>query len=127
MKARARGFIVLCDRYPQAEIGGINDGRMLHRWAESESRAKRFLADLEARPYRAAERLGPDVVVRLRVSPTVALARKPDEDLSKLELRREIVESLQFPGARREIIEIDANQELATVVSRVKQELWPEL
>ena len=127
MRARKRGFVVLCDRYPQAEIGGINDGRMLHAWEASGSRWKRLIAELESRPYRRAEQLGPDLVLRLRVTPAVAHLRKPSEDMDKLELRREIVESLRFPGARRGVIDIDADQGLEAVLLAVKQELWPEL
>lgn len=126
-RARGRGFIVLCDRYPQAEVGGMNDGPMLHEWSTSASRLKRFLAAWEARPYQTAEQLGPDLVLRLLVTPEVALERKAHESLGKLELRHGVVSSLRFPGSRRPIVEIDADQSFDAVLLAIKQEIWPEL
>lgn len=125
-RARARGFIVLCDRYPQAEVGGMNDGPMLHEWVTAPSRFRRFVARREARPYHEAERIGPDVLVRLIVTPEVALARKPHESLEKLRTRREVMSSLRFPGARRRL-DVDADRPIEDVLSTIKRDIWPEL
>lgn len=125
-RARARGFVVLCDRYPQAEVGGMNDGPLLHEWSTSPSRLKRLLAAWEARPYHAAEQAGPDLLLRLVVSPAVALERKSHESREKLELRREVISSLRFPGSRR-TVDIDADLSREAVLLTAKQEIWPEL
>src|SRR6266540_6050069 len=47
--ARERGRLVVCDRYPQAQIPGTNDGPLLHGWHHSRWRLTRLLARREAR------------------------------------------------------------------------------
>ncbi len=125
-KARARGMIVICDRYPQGQYPGINDGPLLSSWRSSSSRIRRLLADREARPYDEATAVGPDVVLRLRVSPDVALGRKPGESLANLEFRADLVGDLDFPAARS-IIELDADEPAEKVLASAKRELWAYL
>ena len=49
--ARHRGMLVICDRYPQAQRPGINDGPLLHRW--SGDGARWTLRPLGGGPLRA--------------------------------------------------------------------------
>ena len=45
---RHRGMLVICDRYPQAQRPGINDGRCMHRWSGDGARGR--IACWEAGP-----------------------------------------------------------------------------
>ncbi|HXV62817.1 MAG TPA: hypothetical protein VEK15_19115, partial [Vicinamibacteria bacterium] len=54
-RARNRGLIVLCDRYPQNQVLGFNDGPLLSEWRTHPSRILRSLAKWEATPYEWAE------------------------------------------------------------------------
>ncbi len=125
-KARARGLIVICDRYPQIQQPGVNDGPLLFSWKDSASSIKRRIAAIEEKPYERASNIGPDVVIRLRATPEVAHSRKPGENLANLEFRADSVNNLEFPAARR-VIEIDADQDADTVLMQVKAQLWTDL
>jgi hypothetical protein len=126
-RARERGFVVLCDRYPQTQVDGVNDGPLLWRWRASTARPKRALARWEDRMYDMAENVPPDVVVRLLVTPETAAARRPDDDPRELAFRTQLVRDLRFDNARYGVIDIDADDDLDAVVLEVKRRLWPAL
>jgi thymidylate kinase len=120
--ARHRGMLVICDRYPQAQRPGINDGPLLQRWSGGGARGR--IARWEARPYELAERFPPDLVVRLRVDQRTAEQRRPDHDPGDLARRRALVGELAFPGARYGTVEIDASRPYEQVLEAVKAAVW---
>ncbi len=84
-----------------------------------------WAARRELELYAQAAELGPDMVIKLRITPEAALARKPDHDLETIRRKCGIVDALDFPGAT--VIEVDAGQPLADVVLRAKREIWKQL
>jgi hypothetical protein len=120
--ARHRGMLVICDRYPQAQRPGINDGPLLHRWSGEGVRG--HIARWEAGPYELAERFPPDLVVRLRVDQRTAEQRRPEHDPDDLARRRALVAGLAFPQARYGTVEIDASQPYGQVLEAVKAAVW---
>ncbi len=106
-RSRARGVVVICDRFPQAQVGGIMDGPLLHTWQERPRGLRKRVAAWEARPYRLAERQPPDLVLRLLVDQAHAERRRPDHDSADLRRRREIVGSLRFDGVPY-LVDLDA-------------------
>jgi thymidylate kinase len=125
VRARERGFIVICDRYPQTQVEGVNDGPVLWRWRASTARLKRALARWEHGIYEMAASAPPDAVVRLLVTPETAGERRPGDDPRELAFRTELVRSLRFDNARYGVIDVDADDDLDTVVLEVKRQLWP--
>jgi thymidylate kinase len=125
IRARERGFIVICDRYPQAQFHGVSDGPLLARWYESGSGLKRALARWERRIYELAAETSPDVVVRLLVTPEKAAARRPTDDPEELTYRAQLVRDLRFANAPYGIVDVDADQGLDSVILDVKRRLWP--
>jgi thymidylate kinase len=125
MRARERGFVVLCDRYPQTQLGGVSDGPLLWRWQESEGRVKRALARWEREIYELSSDIVPDVIVRLLVSPDTAAARRPTDDPGELTFRTQLIKDLRFEGARHGVVDIDADEDLESVILDVKRRLWP--
>jgi hypothetical protein len=113
-----RGLVVVADRYPQNEISDFNDGPLLTRlaWAPS------WLRAWEARAYDLAQRLPPDLVIKLIVSPETVANREPDMDSAVIKKRIEDIPQLAFSGAH--VVSIDAEQSLADVIRAVKQEIW---
>jgi thymidylate kinase len=116
-RSRRRGRVVICDRYPQAEIGGIMDGPLLHTWTDDPSPVRRAVARWEAKPYRAADRTPPDLVLRLVVDQQTAISRRPEHDAADLRRRREIVARLRFDGARCGIVDLDATKPADAVLN----------
>jgi hypothetical protein len=125
-RARQRGAIVLCDRWPQNEILGFNDGPLLGAWQQSPSRWRRALARWERVPYRWAEMHPPDLVVKLVASEAVALRRKPDMSRAEVARRIAAVRALRFGRPARTLV-VDADAPLADVLQIVESAIWEEL
>ena len=122
-RARSRGMIVLCDRYPQTQVAGFNDGPLLGAWAESGSSLKRSLARWEYGIYERATMLHPDLVIKLDLSPEIAAGRQSETTIDDLYRRREVVREMHF-GADCEHVEIDASDTPENVLLNVKRAIW---
>lgn len=114
------GSIIITDRYPQIQEPGINDGPKLQNgecfgWA-----AKNEMSVLEQ-----CIDLGPDMVIRLNVSPDVARRRKPETPLITLEEKIRSIGDLMFPHA--DIAEIDADRPYEEVLMDIKKKIWDNL
>jgi thymidylate kinase len=116
-----RGLVVITDRYPQNQICSFNDGPLLTRlaWAPA------WLRRREAHVYALAERLPPDLVIKLIVTPETATRREPAMHVEVVRERIAVVPQLRFSGAR--VISVDAEQPLADVIAAVKREIWRSL
>lgn len=113
-----RGLIVLTDRYPQNEIPNYNDGPLLERIPA----APLWLRRLEASSYVLAERLSPDLVIKLQVTAETAAAREPAMDPAMIRKRIDDLRKLNFAAKR--VVTIDAEQPLSEVLRLAKSEIW---
>lgn len=125
-RARQRGLVVLCDRYPQSTVRGFNDGPLLTPWLDSPRALLRRLARFELGVYESTRALAPDLVIKLDVSPRVAVERKPEMALEECARRRAAVAALEW-GPRARVATIDAEQPLERVIAEVKRAIWAEL
>ena len=116
-------MVVVFDRLPQTQFPGLNDGPQLSAWLDSSVRPLRRAAEIEREAYRSAELCPPDLVVKLQVSPEVALARKPATPAEKLRRKVEIVRTLRYPQTTR-VLEVDANRSAEEVLLQVKCAIW---
>lgn len=124
MSARSRGLIVICDRYPQTQFPGQNDGPLLWAWRSSPSAIRRSLARYEARPYRLAANLVPDLVLRLNVDEATALARRPNLDSEYLRRRIELTSVLSFEESLFGVVELDSTQPYRQVFGQAVEAIW---
>jgi thymidylate kinase len=115
VRLRDAGALVVCDRYPQSQVLGRNDGPLLSAWRASRWSALRLLAAWESAPYDEAARTPPDLVVRLDVDGRTARDRRPGLSESYLGERAEIVRGLRFDGAA--VVEIDARRPYEEVLA----------
>lgn len=125
-RARNRGLIVVTDRYPQAQIPGFNDGPLLLARAETGGRLLRRAAAIEERAYLLAERQPPDLVIRLRIEPAVAVARKPDMTEAEVARRDTAIGSMSWAEGTR-VVDLDASQPLDEVIRQVLVTIWEEI
>ena len=126
IRARNRGMIVICDRFVQNEVLGFNDGPLLAHWHKHPWRVCRALAAWEAQPYAEAAQAPPDLVIKLMVTPAVAVGRRPEMSLEAVERRVRAVRSLPFPRTTR-VVELSADAPLDEVVMAAKHFIWDEL
>jgi hypothetical protein len=125
-RARHLGWVVIADRYPQAQIEALGDGPLLGIWAAHRWSALRAIARWEEEAYRRMEAMAPDLVIKLHVSPAVSASRKSDGTIESLRRRADTVRRIRFPESTR-VLEIDADQPLDTVLVRVKRGVWEAL
>jgi hypothetical protein len=118
--------VIVCDRYPQDQIKGFSDGPLLDRWRRSRWPWLRMLAHWEAMPYAWAISHPPDLVLKLRVTPVVAVRRKPEMRLDDVCRRERAIADLGFPVATR-VREVNADRPWDDVLLECKREIWEEL
>ncbi|MHA4843645.1 nucleoside/nucleotide kinase family protein [Flavitalea antarctica] len=122
--AKAKGMLVICDRFPQNQTMGYNDGPALSYLLQSKNILLRFMARYEAKTYQLAEDNPPDLVFKLIANADVIAKRKPSNaSLKMLELKIEGIKNLQYAG-QCQAIAIDAHQPLNNVLVSVKRHLW---
>ncbi len=113
-----RGLVVVTDRYPQNEIDAFNDGPLLPRL----SGVPQWLRRYESSTYALAQRLPPDLLIKLDVLAGTAARREPDMDPAIIAKRIGDLQRLTFAGAR--IVHVNAEQARADVLRAVKREIW---
>ena len=119
-----RGMLVICDRYPQNQIMGYNDGPLLNGLLKSHNPFFRAAANKESKIYIQAENNSPDILFKLIAKAEVVEARKPGENsLEKLEAKIIGIEKLKF-GEKCKVITIDATLPLVKVLYIIKKEIW---
>ena len=119
-KLTAGGSMVLTDRYPQTQVIGISDGPKIQG-----GRSFEWAARKEMTYYDQARELGPDIVIKLKISPEAAHARKPDHDFDNIARKCQIVDALEFPQCA--VAVINAEQPYADVLLAAKRAIWAHL
>ena len=122
--AKAKGMLVICDRFPQNQLMGYNDGPVLNHLLHSKNSLLRSLARKEAKIYKMAEDNPPDIIFKLVAEADVIAARKPSKaSLEMLELKIEGIKQLKLlPGC--DVVTINANKPLDEVLLAVKKHIW---
>jgi len=126
MKARTRGMVVICDRWPQMQFAGELDGPRLTHWADGRGWQRR-LAAYELRPYELARRFPPDLVIRLDVDLDTAARRRPEDGREYLAHRIELVRALRFDGSLFGAVDVDATQPPDKVLTQILRAIWSRL
>jgi hypothetical protein len=122
-RAKGLGMIVISDRFPQNQFPDGNDGPRLTHWRMRGSWVARFAARHEDATFRFVELSPPDLVVKLHVTPEIALARKPETPAEQVRRGIEVIRGLQFPPSTR-VVDLDGEQSLAQVVLEAKRAVW---
>jgi|GEM_PF-479122 len=107
-KFASAGIIVITDRYPQNEQGGIHDGPRLFAWLSAnkkeKNKIKHKLAKWEQGIYDSLSTAHPDLLILLDVDLETAIARRPDELREDLKRRIEVARQLRYANAHKVII-----------------------
>lgn len=122
--AAGQGQVVICDRYPQSQALGHDDGPLLSQWLHSRCRLLSHLARWELRFYQTVT--APDLVIRLVVSAETAARRAADISAAEAGRRLATVLGLTFPPTTR-VVDIDAESPADQVLLAVKQAVWRQL
>jgi len=125
VRARNRGMVVVCDRFPQNQIIGYNDGPLLadflgrsFPWGQAARLEQRLLSVFSA--------VSPDMVFKLNVSEAIAAQRKADTPLETIQRKIDAVRALTF-GPNCDVLELDADQSLDDITLAVRTTVWQRL
>jgi thymidylate kinase len=122
--AKSKGMLVICDRFPQNQLMGYNDGPALNYLLHSKNVFIRWCARREARTYKLTEDNPPDILFKLVADADVIAARKPSKaSLKALNLKIEGIMGLKV-SRDCAVVTIDANQPLNEVLILIKRDLW---
>lgn len=122
-RVAANGGVVVCDRFPLAELHSMDGARTA--WAEGLpglTRLGAHLVRLEAHYYASFGR--PDVLAVLRVDPEVAVRRKHDEE--EHYVRRRSTE-VWHTAWQPPVVVVDAGQPAAAVLADLRRLVWERL
>jgi hypothetical protein len=122
--AKKKGMLVVCDRYPQNQCMGFNDGPALHSLLLSKNPVLNMLAKLEANMYKKFDQTTPDIVFKLVADPTILEARKPGKTrIELLKMKNEGIRQLTFP-AMSLIITLNAEEPIEKILFTIKTTIW---
>ncbi len=122
--AKKKGMLVICDRYPQNQLVGYNDGPVLHHLLQSPNPVYRAIAQMEERVCTYAAQNPPDVVFKLVADAKTIADRKPSgATFEMLEQKIEGIKNLMF-AEKCHVVTIDATQPLEKVLCNIKKEIW---
>jgi len=96
MRARNRGMIVLCDRYPQSNIYGYNDGPLLSDYINSKYYLLRMIANYELNSYKLVNKYLPDIVVILFCDPEVLSNRRKDMSIDYIRKKQLGIKKINY-------------------------------
>jgi len=122
IRARNKGMIVLCDRYPQNQIKGYNDGPLLQDPSDSHKLWGIF-ALVEQKVLAVFSRVEPDLVIKLNVSECIAKDRKPDTPEEMIKKKIDAVRRLKF-SSECKIVLVDSNLKFEDVQITMRKVLW---
>jgi hypothetical protein len=121
-RAKKKGIVVICDRYPQNQILGINDGPKLHNPPKGYS-FLRFLHHIENYLYNKTLITKPDIVIQLEGDVDILMARRQDMAKDLLLLKQESLGQIDYKPISR-YMKIDCRQTERKVLALSMKAIW---
>lgn len=79
LKAKKKGVMVVCDRYPQNKVAGYNDGPLLEEYSSTKNYFLKRCVQFERDCYALSETISPDIVLKLIGDVSVLHKRREEE------------------------------------------------
>lgn len=119
------GVLVVCDRFPLAAVRWMDAPHIdqLLRLQERPSRLLRWLAQQEKRYFQAI--LPPELLLVLRIDPTIAALRRSDESQQPVLARNQGIWTVDWAQTNAQVV--DASQAAAQVHAELKAAVWAKL
>lgn len=117
------GVMVVCDRYPQAEISGFyydGPGIGIER---TSGKLMTYLAQQEQHLYQQMALCRPELIIRLEIDADTAFSRKPDHNYDELRDKALVMTQLTYTGSR--VLNIDARAPYHEVLQTALAAIYP--
>ncbi len=95
-KAKSKGEIVICDRYPQINVLGYNDSPKMYIYLNSANYFLRLLSKYEYACYKLSENIKPDLVIKLIGDTEILHSRRPEMTLDEIVKKQNGILNLPF-------------------------------
>lgn len=128
-RLKKRGFLIICDRWPQNQISGMNDGPLLTQCISHPKFLFRTIAKWEKRQFEhICGKMQPDLIIRLIPTLETAVARKAEnaEMRGIIEEKIKSLIEIQFPSNITQV-DLDADVPLENALSSVRKTIWSTL
>lgn len=124
------GAIAICDRYPQIQFEGINDGPKIRNLKKRTSNdlVQRYLdwqAKKEEADIRKTIELCPDLVFKLTLPVEESMRRKPEENEAAIREKNRILDELSFGESKCVIVRAD--QDFEQELTLIHTNIWDEM
>ncbi len=124
-KARAKGMLVVCDRFPQTDHDNINDGLRMNEYKISRNPILKHLSKWERNTYELRESVVPDIVFKILVDPGLAFERKGGSTkIENVRRKNEIVRMMKIPEGAKTIEIMNAGISLEELKGAVLRHIW---
>jgi thymidylate kinase len=131
-RARTKGEIIICDRYPSELTGAMDSPRLVEKKAEGGIKTALYnrLVQLESALYNKMQ--SPDIVIKLSVSLETAKTRnreriKAEKDTDEfIEVRHQNAHNWHKQGTEY-IFEVNTDQPLPATLLKIKKLIWESL
>ena len=123
IRARNRGMIVVCDRFPQDQVSGMNDGNLLGGFADFALAPGPAARAMEARPIAMRGSTRRTSSSNWWRRPNAPCPDVPEMTVEEIEDRISVVRSVRFPDSVT-VVEVDADQPLEDVIRTVRRLVW---
>jgi hypothetical protein len=117
-----KGVIVLCDRFPQIHVLGINDGPRFSTFFTRRNFITDALIRFELACYSYATYVPPDLVIKLIGSDEILSKRRPEMSLKEIVLKQKLIEKLEFPNSTK-VVTISADLPMESVTISIMNEI----
>ncbi len=127
-RLRMNGGISICDRFPQIETVGQNDGlkAIVYKDVLGDNPITRHFIRKEEKCLSVVKSIKPDLIIRLTVDPKTGLSRKGDEineaNIAAHKRKMEELMSVSYQGVRIENIDTSMSYEDELLV--IKKLIW---
>ncbi|MFT4305075.1 MAG: hypothetical protein ACMXX8_03200 [Candidatus Woesearchaeota archaeon] len=125
-KRKKIGKIIICDRYPQTNILGYNDGPLITDFTNTNKRWLDKIANKIYKKYALSEQIKPDLVVKLIANPKVLKKRRPNMDIEKIVLKQNSIKNTSFSPKKNELI-VDASLPIDKVTEKIMSEIGKKI
>lgn len=113
-RERKRGSIIICDRYPQTNTLGYNDGPKLFVNIKSRNFILRSLAEYEFSCYNLAKQIYPDLAIKLIGPIEILHSRRPEMSREEINKKQKGIVELNFDPPT-EVITLDIDKPICEI------------
>lgn len=98
---KAQGGIIVCDRYPQSQLKGINDGPLL---STGKSRNLSIFENWEQDSYKLKNASRFDIVIKLVGDIEVIKTRRPEMEIEYIDRKQNAIYALDLTPSYKEVV-----------------------